>query len=44
MDTIGESNYEDTDKIFEAPSKMNLRITKWNQYSPLEIVDFIRNV
>ena len=44
MDTIKESNYEDTDRIFEAPSKVNLRITKWNQYSPSEIADFIRNV
>ena len=44
MDTIKESNYEDADRIFEAPSKVNLRITEWNQYSPSEIADFIRNV
>ena len=44
MDTIKESNYKDTDRIFEAPSDVNLRITKWNQYSPLEIADFISNV
>jgi len=44
MDTVKESNYEDTDRIFETPSKVNLRITKWNQYSPSEIADFIRNV
>ena len=44
MDTIKESNYEDTDRIFEVPSKTNLRITKWNQYSPSEIADFIKNV
>ena len=44
MDTIKESNYEDTDRIFEAPSKTNLRVTKWNQYSPSEIADFIKNV
>ena len=44
MDTIKESNYEYTYRILEAPSKVNLRITKWNQYSPSEIADFIRNV
>ena len=44
MDTIKESNYEDTDRIFEVPLKTNLRITKWNQYSPSEIADFIKNV
>ncbi|GIR16388.1 MAG: hypothetical protein CM15mP29_3760 [Alphaproteobacteria bacterium] len=44
MDTIKESNYKDTDKIFEEPSKVNLRISKWNQYSPSEIADLIRDV
>tara|TARA_B100000674_G_C37757430_1_gene876286 strand:- start:429 stop:836 length:408 start_codon:yes stop_codon:yes gene_type:complete len=44
MDTIQVSEYKDTDKIFERPSKINLRISKWDQYSPLEIANFIRNV
>ena len=44
MDTIQESEYKDTDKIFEKPSKINLRISSWNQYDPSEIADLIRNV
>ena len=44
MDTIQESEFKDTDKIFEKPSKINLRISEWNQYSPSEIADLIRNV
>tara|TARA_B100001057_G_scaffold124653_1_gene123381 strand:- start:316 stop:723 length:408 start_codon:yes stop_codon:yes gene_type:complete len=44
MDTIKESEYRDTDKIFEKPSKINLKISSWDQYSPSEIADLIRNV
>jgi adenylylsulfate kinase len=44
MDTIKESNYEDTDKIFEKPDSFNLKITKWNQYSPKEIAGLIKDV
>ena len=29
MDTIKESKYEDTNKIFEEPKKYDIRITKW---------------
>ena len=44
MDTIKESNYKDTDKIFEEPENFNLKISQWNQYSPKEIADLIQDV
>ena len=44
MDTIKKSNYENTDKIFEKPENFNLKISKWNQYSPKEIASLLRDV
>ena len=44
MDTIKESNYKDTDKIFEEPENFNLKITEWNQYNPKEIASLIKDV
>ena len=44
MDTIKESNYEDTDKIFEEPEKFNLKISSWDQYSPSKVASLIRDV
>ena len=29
MDTIKESEYEDTNKLFQPPTKFDMRITKW---------------
>ena len=44
MDTIKESNYKDTDKIFEEPNKFDLKISSWDQYSPSEVASLIRDV
>ena len=44
MDTIKESNYKDADKIFEDPVKFDLKISKWDEYSPSQIASFIKNV
>ena len=44
MDTIKESNYKDTDKIFEEPDKFNLKISSWDQYSPSQMASLIRDV
>tara|TARA_Y100000992_G_C21054897_1_gene391345 strand:- start:61 stop:468 length:408 start_codon:yes stop_codon:yes gene_type:complete len=44
MDTIKESNYKDTDKIFEEPEKFNLKISKWDEYSPSQVASLIKDV
>jgi len=44
MDTIKESNYHDTDKIFEEPENFDLKISKWDEYSPSQVAKFIKNV
>ena len=43
MDTI-KSNYSDTDKIFEEPEKFNLKISSWDQFSPSQVADLIKDV
>lgn len=44
VDTIKESRFPDTDKIFEAPDKYDFRITeqdavKWSEFVALSILD-----
>ncbi len=43
MNTIKESSYKDTDKIFEEPKRVNLKISNWDQYSPLQVANLIRD-
>jgi adenylylsulfate kinase len=35
MDTIEEGRFEDTNKLFEQPTKYDIRITKWITLDPL---------
>ncbi len=44
MDTIKESNFKDTDKIFEEPNKFDIKISSWDQYSPSQVASLIRDV
>ena len=39
-----DNEISDTDKIFEEPESYNLKISAWNQYSPTEVADLIKNV
>ena len=41
---IKESDYKDTDKIFEEPKEFNLKISRWDQYSPSQVAKLIRDV
>lgn len=34
MDTIAEGRYEDTNKLFETPSRYDIRITNFDQITP----------
>ena len=44
MDTIKESRFEDTNKIFETPSKYDYRITNYNQEDDVikELLEYIK--
>ena len=44
MDTVKKSSYVDTDKIFESPKTCNLKISRWDEYSPTQVANLIRNV
>ena len=44
MDTIKESKFKDTDKIFENPKQFDLKISSWDQYSPSQVASLIKNV
>ncbi|MFL2754506.1 MAG: adenylyl-sulfate kinase [Gammaproteobacteria bacterium] len=37
MDTIKKSKFEDTNKIFQNPNKVNFHITKWNDSNHIDI-------
>ena len=45
MDTIKEGRYEDTNKIFQNPKKVDFHITEWNEYNHEVIAkEILRNV
>ena len=37
MDTVKECKYEDTNKLFEEPEKVDFRITEWNDKNHINI-------
>jgi adenylylsulfate kinase len=44
MDTIEEGRFEDTNKLFESPSKYNCRVESWNPSTPGAIADIINGL
>jgi len=45
MDTIKESNYKDTDKIFQKPESVDFHVTEWNETNHIEIAEkLLKNV
>jgi adenylylsulfate kinase len=41
MDTIKEGRYDDTNKLFERPVNVEMRITEWNQNNHLDVAEEI---
>ena len=44
MDTIKEGRFEDTNKIFEPPEKVNFHVTEWKDDTPEYIAKELKNV
>ena len=44
MDTIAKGRFEDTNKIFEPPKKVNFHITEWKEGTPDMISKELKNV
>ena len=45
MDTIKEGRYEDTNKLFQNPVKVDFHITEWNQHNHEDIAkEILENV
>ena len=45
MDTIREGRFEDTNKLFQHPDKVNFHITEWNDYNHADIAkELLKNV
>ena len=45
MDTIKEGRYEDTNKLFQNPIKVDFHITEWNQHNHEDIAkEILENV
>jgi|TARA_B100001540_G_C15574693_1_gene536624 adenylylsulfate kinase len=41
MDTIDEGRFEDTNKLFEAPSKIDFHIKEWNDHNHKDVAEEI---
>lgn len=41
MDTINEGRYEDTNKLFEPPVNVEMRITEWNENNHFDVAEEI---
>ena len=41
MDTIDKGRFEDTNKLFEAPSKIDFHIKKWNDHNHKDVAEEI---
>jgi adenylylsulfate kinase len=45
MDTITEGRYEDTNKLFQNPSKVDFHITEWNEHNHDDLAkEILQNV
>ena len=45
MDTISESRFDDTNKIFEAPAKVDFHIKEWNDHNHVDVAEeILKNV
>ena len=45
MDTIKEGRFEDTNKLFENPEKVDFHVTEWNEYNHEDIaMEILKNV
>ena len=42
MDTVDESQYPDTDKLFEPPTQVDFHVTEWFDDTHLKVADAIR--
>ena len=43
LDTIKEGRFEDTNKIFEEPSKCDFKIEEWNETNHITIAEELKN-
>ena len=39
MDTIKEGRYEDTNRLFERPTRVEMRITEWNDNNHWDVAE-----
>ena len=45
MDTIKEGRFEDTNRLFENPDKVDFHITEWNDHNHSDIAEeILKNV